>query len=63
MEVVEVKRLYFPVLELVTEEDIEKTKNSQNPKKLQRKRFHQGEQRRDDTKFNLTPNKYGEFSP
>ena len=57
-----VKRFYFPVLELVTEEDIEKKKNSKNPKKLQRKRFHQGEQKRDDTRFILTTNKYDEFS-
>ena len=51
MELVVVKKLYFPVLELVTEEDTEKKKSSKNPKKLQRKRFHQGGQKRDDTKM------------
>ena len=63
MELAVVKKLYFPVLELVTEEDTEKKKSSKNPKKLQSKRFHQGKQKRDDTKCILTFNKYGEFSP
>ena len=63
MKLAAVKKLYFLVLELVTEEDTKKKKSSKNPKKLQRKSFHQGEQKRDDTKRILTFNKYGEFSP
>lgn len=63
IELVVVKKLYFPVSELVTDEDTEKKKSSKTPKKLQRKRFHQGEQKRDDTNYILTLNKYSEFSP